>query len=1809
MALNLGTLWVQFGAKLDGMERGLKSGLQKVDNFEKDVQRKLDNLTNSFDRAGKQWSLKVTAPVVALGALTLRSAGLFEEGMNRVRALTGATGDDFGKLRNQAKDLGATTMFTAGQVADGMGFLAMAGFDVNETLGAMPSVLQLATAAQLDLGRAADITSNILTGYGLEVHELAGANDILVKAMTSANVDLEMLGTSFKFVGPLAKAAGVTFDETAAAIALMGDAGIQGSMAGTSLRRAITSLIAPTAGAQRVLDRLGVTTTDAQGRMLPLADILQQLEEGGARAADMMELFGDRAGPAMQSLLDRGSDALRDFSGELRMAGGTAERIAAVQMEGLRGAGREVASAFEGLQISIADSGLIDWATRGAKAIALFLRNLSNLNPEILRLGTVIAIAAATIGPLLLGMAVGFRVLSMVVGMFGAAVAFVTSPIFLLIAGLTLLLTAWESDWLGIKTFTESTIVPFIERTLQGMVDKLDAITSGARAVRDALAEWRDRTVNWLVNLEPGEISHKVQEWLGGAIDWAVNLIEGTADLAGRWIQTAATWAINLVEGAATLAGDFVRTSRNWLINLLEGNSSLAGDWLVIARNWAVNLLQGASDLAGDWVRSATEWTVNLIQGAAELAGDWLRERLPWLVDLVEGVSALAGDWIRTGLEWAVDLVQGAINLAGEWVRESLPWLVDLVQGVSDLAGDWIRTARDWVINLVEGASSLAGDWVRQSRTWLINLVEGAYSLAGDWITTSRTWLVNLIEGTAILAGNWVRTATSWAVDLVQGADNAVRPWVNRAVDWFVNLVPRVEGGESSGGPGLFERLFGRTLSPEEIEEVTLEGVRLGLDEDQIKENIRLEQMPKWLRWIQETVDGMDPQTLALAIEFSVSTASFVVAMTAAALLSKLGDGLLVLGGWLAKTVIGPAALRLYPPVLLTLSVGALIYWLFEGEGENVDGILGGLGNKLAALLAGTAVLIGGLAAGAAALPVSIAATLTVGVFLIDWSFVGAKIKSLWDPLLAWMEDNAPPWMTAFTRDYVAVSLPELIINAGKIIWGTPDEVEDPREAIEDAHEGLGDVSGSADEATNSLAGFLDKLEEISGQKGLSSLLASIFRTEGGLDARVPFGMTAFEDGGRTFGKQLNRERFQSLLDETGIEEGSLEYYAAAAAVSVNHYWDTFTRDFPHATEMALADLTPGMRDAFVEHLGDGFAPPDINPDWVPLMKDFFSELLELFEDQGFESMEQFLRGIEEGSLDLTPGMIATMQLLARDGGKSAAEAWADGLRDAKGDAADAADELAQEAADRLVGESPPPEGPLSDVDEGGFNTGMAWLDGLLAVGKTAGSAVSALAGTVKDMLVGAFENLPEETKAKLQPYIDILFGAVDRLKEAQKQADRLIEFGLGRTEDALDRSASRIRTLMNGIAKAFKEGAVNSLAALGPLGEFFVGANWDAFRAGITRSFSAVRDIIMERPKFDEAQLEEMRGMLRMDPAFFQHGAPDEAAIDRVIQSISEQTIPTGIARFFERIREALQPSIDAVKQMFSNLIEPLREMWERFKETPLGEAVDEFVGGIVEILNSFIPGLGDVIGALIQESEGFAHIVEIFGAVFQWAVRLIDITIRPLLPLFQVLAETLIVLMEAFAPVIQTIADILAPVLKFIADAVKTVANVFIDVYNWIAGTFLGRILGLKKIARMGEKDDDGKLRLPPIPDPPPPPGFDDPDPGIGGGGAQFSEITGRARDVLVGLLSPLAALDQIPGFLVRQTDAILEMRDAFRDMGPMDLAVAGVAGGLTVQGPLVENLNIHGVSESDAEEFVDTVAQKLGDRYGIQLDGGGS
>lgn len=273
----------------------------------------------------------------------IRETAGFEDSMLGLQAVSGATAAQMQELEKQARTLGATSMFSAQQAGDAQRFLAMAGFEVNEVLSATPGILQLATAGNLDLARAADIASNVLGGLRLEVDQLGRVNDVLAATAAGANTSIEQLGQALSFAAPFAASAGISLEETAAAIGTLSDSGLQASRAGTGLVGVIRQLSRVTPNARATLAKYGLTVDDVNIEAHGLTTVLDRLGAAGISTGDAFEIFGSEAGAAAQ-ILANGSGRVRDFTGELNDAEGAAQRAAQIIGSGLTGSMRSFSS-------------------------------------------------------------------------------------------------------------------------------------------------------------------------------------------------------------------------------------------------------------------------------------------------------------------------------------------------------------------------------------------------------------------------------------------------------------------------------------------------------------------------------------------------------------------------------------------------------------------------------------------------------------------------------------------------------------------------------------------------------------------------------------------------------------------------------------------------------------------------------------------------------------------------------------------------------------------------------------------------------------------------------------------------------------------------------------------------------------------------------------------------------------------------------------------------------------------------------------------------------------------------------------------------------------------------------------------------------------------------------------------------------------------------------------------------------------------------------------------------------------------------
>lgn len=344
----------------------------------------------------------------------------FDAKMSKVQALARLEKNsaEMKALRDQARDLGAKTSFTATQAADAQGFLAMAGFNPQAIRDAMPGMLSLAKAGDTDLAQTADIGSNILTGFKLPAEQMNRVGDVLTGAFTRSNTSLYMLGETMKYVAPVAAGVGQDIETVAAMAGKLGDAGIQGSMGGTALRSIIGRLSAPPKMAADALEKLNIQTKDANGNLRQMPDILEELHKKTAnmgnaeRSGYFKQIAGEEAFSALQVLAAQaGSGELQKFVATLKQSAGEASKTAGDMANNLTGDLQALRSAWEdvGIQTEELHDNTLRRLTRGLTSVVSGVGAWMKANPRLAgaltAAATIVAGLVAAFGGLTLAMA------------------------------------------------------------------------------------------------------------------------------------------------------------------------------------------------------------------------------------------------------------------------------------------------------------------------------------------------------------------------------------------------------------------------------------------------------------------------------------------------------------------------------------------------------------------------------------------------------------------------------------------------------------------------------------------------------------------------------------------------------------------------------------------------------------------------------------------------------------------------------------------------------------------------------------------------------------------------------------------------------------------------------------------------------------------------------------------------------------------------------------------------------------------------------------------------------------------------------------------------------------------------------------------------------------------------------------------------------------------------------------------------------------------------------------------------------------
>ena len=752
------------------------------------------------------------APVALAAGVLLGSFGAcvgvaagFEDQMAKVGAVSRASSEEMAALEATARELGATTQFTAVQVGQAEQYLAMAGFSAKENIAALPGVLNLAAATATDLGRAADISSDILSAFGLQAEQMTRVADVLALTCATANTNMEFLGDTMKYVAPVARMAGLSLEETAAMAGLLGNVGIKGSQAGTTLKAMLNKMAAPTKEAQELFQKLGVTVKDSAGNLRSPVAVLGEMAAGlknlgtAEQIAAMKTIVVEEAIAGFSELIQKeGIGAIADYARKLEAGGGSAAEMAARMNDTLAGSLRGLGSAWESVQITVGK--LFLPAVRAAvDAVTGFLRLLDKAaqNPfGAALLKIVSAISLAVVDLTGLSAAIWFftsvgPMLAKALAPAKAALLGLGAPVYAVIAILGLLYAAYRMNFGGMADYLHECWNK-ITLTVKGVLSVFQTLKDGSGAIRGELAT--QIKAAGLVGLVTtvSRIVYRIQAVFKGfskalsaafaRIDTVfvpvrlavAELMQGVSSLFGLFTGNEVTSAASTWEAFGAALGEIaggvlegLATAFAWLVDGIRLFASVVGyliDGVSALCGWLLNLGGAANEASA--AADPFAWS-NLGKVLGYVLGVFVAWKAALLATrgVMLAVSAVTKAWAAA--QWLLNAAMSAnpiglvviaiagLIAAGAWLVQNwdgiAAWWNDLWDGIAAWAG------KKWaaIVGIITGAWDAVVSGIKGFGASLLSGLQSVWDAVGNAAGAAWDGIAGLVSGAwdAIIGG------------------------------------------------------------------------------------------------------------------------------------------------------------------------------------------------------------------------------------------------------------------------------------------------------------------------------------------------------------------------------------------------------------------------------------------------------------------------------------------------------------------------------------------------------------------------------------------------------------------------------------------------------------------------------------------------------------------------------------------------------------------------------------------------------------------------------------------------------------------------------------------------------------------------------------------------------------------------------------------------------------------------------------------------------------------------------------------------
>jgi len=760
----------------------------------------LNTLQAWHSKVKKYATIAITVTGVAAAAKGFKSVvdttAEFEQAMAMVKSVTGANEEQFAALREKAEELGRTSRWTMTEIASGMEFLGRAGFSTQEIIAAIGPVSDLAASQMMDFGRAADIATNILTGMKLPAEEAGRVADVLAATAASANVNVEMLGESFKYWAPVASTFGISLEESAAMIGRLGDAGLQGSIATAALATAFSRLTKPTEQMEDVMAELNLHFFDAQGNFIGLIPMIEQLEnafQGLSQEEKMSALstiFGARAMKQIAVLLDVGSEGLAEYVRELEGAGGSAQEMAEIQLDTLQGQLTVLKGSWDLLKVTIGKE-ITPVLQKFVQDTLIPLVN--GIADWIDKMGGLSGIAETVKGKIadLVGGVENFQAITE--------------------AAKDVVSAAWEAVKGAFNLAKDA-----LSGGLKAIVSLLRGDFSGAwEAVKEMLLSWWDTIKNTFTKIaEIFGLDKVIEKLKTGFLDawetakeklfgWVASVKESFSEFA----DAMSTFFSDLVDG---LQGVFIKAwdsakdyLSGWISSMKEGFSeffeSILGFFKRIVEELGGGFAQawdGAKSMLSSWIEAVKNAFAGFVDAIVKFFGNIIGTLKGDFATAWNAAQEMLAAWINTIKEAFSGFVESMLKFFGDIAEELKGGFANAWSKAKEMVLSWISALKEALSGF---ASSIAGVFTEIKdtlQTVFVDAWESAKEAIGKILDTMRSWIASFVDKVTN-AFDAVKRFFGVSKD-IEGVSGRVEKNIKEAADWLSGIAKRGQIAEQN---------------------------------------------------------------------------------------------------------------------------------------------------------------------------------------------------------------------------------------------------------------------------------------------------------------------------------------------------------------------------------------------------------------------------------------------------------------------------------------------------------------------------------------------------------------------------------------------------------------------------------------------------------------------------------------------------------------------------------------------------------------------------------------------------------------------------------------------------------------------------------------------------------------------------------------------------------------------------------------------------------------------------------------------------